>query len=164
MRAKGSFSRAASAAAISIPFRYVSGHAVSDPCDPAPDLLSVRVVRVPSYRKLLSLPRAQKYRSRALGEMGFGGTFRQAATRGRVPLPERGGFHELRHHYASLLVASGCSVFVVQKRLGHASAQRPRTRTRISRPMTTSEPSKRSMRLSVRCCLPRLRRRRSRGA
>jgi len=53
----------------------------------------------------------------------FGGTFRQAATRAGVPLPERGGFHELRHHYASLLIASGCSVVVVQKRLGHASAQ-----------------------------------------
>ncbi len=53
----------------------------------------------------------------------FGGTFRQAATRAGVPLPEQGGFHELRHHYASLLIASGCSVVVVQKRLGHASAQ-----------------------------------------
>lgn len=53
----------------------------------------------------------------------FGGTFRQAAARAGVPLPERGGFHELRHHYASLLIASGCSVVVVQKRLGHASAQ-----------------------------------------
>jgi integrase len=53
----------------------------------------------------------------------FGGTFRQAATRAGVPLPERGGYHELRHHYASLLIASGCSVVVVQKRLGHASAQ-----------------------------------------
>ena len=37
----------------------------------------------------------------------FGGTFRQAATRAGVPLPERGGFHELRHHYASPLIASG---------------------------------------------------------
>lgn len=53
----------------------------------------------------------------------FGGTFRQAATRAGVLLPDRGGFHELRHHYASLLIASGCSVVVVQKRLGHASAQ-----------------------------------------
>jgi integrase len=53
----------------------------------------------------------------------FGGTFRQAASRAGVPLPERGGFHELRHHYASLLIASGCSVVVVQKRLGHANAQ-----------------------------------------
>lgn len=53
----------------------------------------------------------------------FGDTFRQAAARAGVPLPEWGGFHELRHHYASLLIASGCSVVVVQRRLGHASAQ-----------------------------------------
>lgn len=33
------------------------------------------------------------------------------------------GFHELRHHYASLLISSGCSVTVVQKRFGHATAQ-----------------------------------------
>jgi integrase len=33
------------------------------------------------------------------------------------------GFHELRHHYASLLISSGCSVTVVQRRLGHATAQ-----------------------------------------
>ena len=31
-------------------------------------------------------------------------------------------FHELRHHYASVLIAAGNSVKVVQKRLGHASA------------------------------------------
>lgn len=31
-------------------------------------------------------------------------------------------FHDLRHHYASALIASGCSVKVVQSHLGHASA------------------------------------------
>lgn len=31
-------------------------------------------------------------------------------------------FHDLRHHYASALIAAGCSVKVVQKALGHASA------------------------------------------
>lgn len=31
-------------------------------------------------------------------------------------------FHDLRHFYASVLIASGSSVKVVQKRLGHASA------------------------------------------
>jgi integrase len=34
----------------------------------------------------------------------------------------RHGFHELRHHYASLLIRHGESVKVVQARLGHASA------------------------------------------
>jgi len=32
-------------------------------------------------------------------------------------------FHELHHHYASLLISSGCSVTVVQRRLGHATAE-----------------------------------------
>lgn len=31
-------------------------------------------------------------------------------------------FHDLRHHHASLLIAAGCSVKVVQSQLGHASA------------------------------------------
>ncbi len=37
-------------------------------------------------------------------------------------LPERTGMHCLRHFYASLLIHSGCSVKVVQARLGHATA------------------------------------------
>lgn len=32
------------------------------------------------------------------------------------------GFHDLRHYYASLLIRHGCSVKVVQARLGHATA------------------------------------------
>jgi integrase len=32
------------------------------------------------------------------------------------------GYHALRHYYASLLIRAGCSVKVVQARLGHASA------------------------------------------
>lgn len=31
-------------------------------------------------------------------------------------------FHDLRHHHASLLIAAGCSVKVVQAQLGHANA------------------------------------------
>nr|MBA2752202.1 site-specific integrase [Actinomycetota bacterium] len=37
-------------------------------------------------------------------------------------LPEWATFHDLRHFYASLLIARGCSVKVVQRRLGHQSA------------------------------------------
>lgn len=33
------------------------------------------------------------------------------------------GPHQLRHHFASVLIASGASVKVVQRRLGHASAK-----------------------------------------
>jgi integrase len=31
-------------------------------------------------------------------------------------------FHDLRHHYASVLIAAGCSVVAVQRALGHANA------------------------------------------
>jgi integrase len=31
-------------------------------------------------------------------------------------------FHDLRHHYASVLIAAGCSIKAVQKSLGHANA------------------------------------------
>ena len=37
-------------------------------------------------------------------------------------LPAGTTSHDLRHHYASLLIAAGCSVKSVQERLGHASA------------------------------------------
>lgn len=39
-----------------------------------------------------------------------------------APLPGGTRFHELRHFYASVLIASGASIKVVQTRLGHASA------------------------------------------
>lgn len=38
-------------------------------------------------------------------------------------LPEEFRFHDLRHYYASLLIATGCDVKVVQARLRHASAK-----------------------------------------
>jgi len=37
-------------------------------------------------------------------------------------LPAGTTSHDLRHHYASLLIGAGCSVKFVQERLGHASA------------------------------------------
>ena len=37
-------------------------------------------------------------------------------------LPEWATLHDLRHVYASLLIAKGCSVKAVQRRLGHQSA------------------------------------------
>jgi integrase len=47
------------------------------------------------------------------------GMFRDAASAAGVPGVT---FHATRHHYASLLIRAGCSVKVVQNRLGHASA------------------------------------------
>src|SRR4051794_17458135 len=40
----------------------------------------------------------------------------------RAGLPATTAFHDLRHYYASLLIAHGESVEVVQARLGHKSA------------------------------------------
>ncbi|RST13461.1 tyrosine recombinase XerC [Streptomyces sp. WAC05950] len=46
------------------------------------------------------------------------------AVRGKIPgLPEGFRFHDLRHYYASLLIASGADVKVVQHRLRHSSAK-----------------------------------------
>jgi len=42
--------------------------------------------------------------------------------RDRANLPDWATFHDLRHFYASLLIARGCSVKAVQRRLGHQSA------------------------------------------
>jgi integrase len=42
---------------------------------------------------------------------------------GPLGVPVGDGFHQLRHFYASLLIAHGGSVKVVQERLGHTSAQ-----------------------------------------
>lgn len=45
------------------------------------------------------------------------------ATRKAADLPEQYTLHDLRHFYASALIASGCDVVTVQRALGHQSAQ-----------------------------------------
>ena len=40
----------------------------------------------------------------------------------RAGLPTWATFHDLRHFYASLLIARGCSIKAIQRRLGHQSA------------------------------------------
>ncbi|WP_280204100.1 tyrosine-type recombinase/integrase [Nocardia farcinica] len=40
-----------------------------------------------------------------------------------VGLPEEFGFHDLRHYLASLLIANGANIKVVQARLRHATAK-----------------------------------------
>lgn len=49
----------------------------------------------------------------------FAEIWRNAARRTDAPEAD---FHDLRHHHASLLIAAGCSVKVVQAQLGHANA------------------------------------------
>jgi hypothetical protein len=53
-------------------------------------------------------------------------------------LPEGFRFHDLRHYYASLLIASGADVKVVQHRLRHASAKTTLTPTGTSGRTATS--------------------------
>jgi integrase len=55
-----------------------------------------------------------------LTESTFGDTWRRAATRAGLPKGTR--FHDLRHTFASALIATGCSVKAVQVALGHESA------------------------------------------
>ena len=50
----------------------------------------------------------------------FGHMWRPAVTAAEAPVGTR--YHDLRHHYASLLIRHGESVKTVQARLGHASA------------------------------------------
>ena len=66
---------------------------------------------------------------------------------GRAGLPAGTRFHDLRHTYASALIASGCSVKVVQAHLGHKSGDRRWTSTlTCGRPTRTGPgpPSRRS--------------------
>jgi integrase len=55
-----------------------------------------------------------------LQRSNFGDMWRRVAP--LAGLPAWGTFHDLRHFYASLLIARGCSVKTVQRRLGHKSA------------------------------------------
>ncbi len=57
---------------------------------------------------------------RPLQRSAFGNVWRRVAA--EAELPAWATFHDLRHFYASLLIARGCSVKAVQKRLGHQSA------------------------------------------
>ena len=57
---------------------------------------------------------------RPLQRSAFGSVWRRVAV--ATELPTGTTFHDLRHFYASLLIARGCSVKAVQKRLGHQSA------------------------------------------
>ena len=51
----------------------------------------------------------------------FGAMWRQSVAGARLSDDFR--YHDLRHHFASALIPGGCSVKVVRKALGHASAR-----------------------------------------
>lgn len=59
-------------------------------------------------------------RGAPLTRSGFGEVWRRATVKAKVPDVN---FHELRHHYASVLIESGASVKTVQANLGHKSAE-----------------------------------------
>ncbi|WP_319459408.1 tyrosine-type recombinase/integrase [Micromonospora sp. RTP1Z1] len=59
---------------------------------------------------------AGPYRHDYYGSLIFGAAVRQAG------LPESVTTHDLRHHYASVLLMQGESVIVVAERLGHENA------------------------------------------
>lgn len=59
--------------------------------------------------------RGQPWKRNALGGV-------IARARPRAGLPVGTTFHDLRHHFASVLVAAGCSIKAVQDALGHANA------------------------------------------
>jgi integrase len=88
---------------------------------PVPDIvledLSRHVAKHPSEPDGLVFVNA---RGRAWSYSRFAEVWRAAAV--QAGLPEGTRFHDLRHHTASLLIAAGCSVKVVQRQLGHASA------------------------------------------
>lgn len=78
------------------------------------EALSVQVGRWPS-RWVVSMSDGGQVQPRTLQR-----DMRQA--RGDVDVPEGFRFHDLRHYYASLLIASGADVKVVQHRVRHGSA------------------------------------------
>ncbi len=49
----------------------------------------------------------------------FGAMWRQTCARAGLEVR----YHDLRHYFASVLLAGGCSVVAVQRALGHASAK-----------------------------------------
>jgi len=56
-----------------------------------------------------------------VGRNRFGDLWRATVKRAGLPLGTR--YHDLRHHFASALIATGCSIKAVQEALGHASAK-----------------------------------------
>jgi integrase len=88
---------------------------------------------VPLAQVTLDVLAAHLARFPAVDELVFTNSHRQAWRRGTFAelvrdarkaagLPVSVTFHDLRHHYASVLIAAGCSIKAVQEALGHKNA------------------------------------------
>lgn len=113
--------------------RGILAPAVQYPAEPLKTETSKTAVPIPQSLTLelsahvASTPRrGQWFLSNMWGEQLAPWTLERAvrAARGKVPgLPPTFRFHDLRHYLASMLIASGADVKVVQARLRHASAK-----------------------------------------
>ena len=80
------------------------------------DVLATHLARFPSVDGLVfTSSHRQPWRRGTFAEL-----IRQA--REEAELPESVTFHDLRHHYASALIAAGRSIKAVQEALGHKNA------------------------------------------
>jgi integrase len=80
------------------------------------DVLAAHLARFPAVDGLVFTSRhLQPWRRGTFAEL-----VRQA--REDAGLPASVTFHDLRHHYASALIAAGCSIKAVQEALGHKNA------------------------------------------
>jgi integrase len=83
---------------------------------PTPSHSASRQSRPPADGTLFTTRTAAPYRHDYYGSMIF------AAAVKKAKLPTETTSHDLRHHYASVLLAAGESVVAVAERLGHENA------------------------------------------
>jgi integrase len=113
--------------------RGIVAPAVQYPADPLKSDTSMTAVPVGQELALRLAAHVEQWPSRE-GSVLLNDLFRQLApwtlerairtARAKVPgLPGDFRYHDLRHFYASMLIASGADVKVVQSRLRHASAK-----------------------------------------
>ena len=81
------------------------------------EVLAAHLAQYPSGEDglVFTTSRGEPWRRTAFGE-----AIRSART--AAGLPDGVSFHDLRHHFASVLIAAGCSIKAVQSALGHANA------------------------------------------
>jgi len=111
--------------------RGVVSPAVQWPGEPLKTETSRTAVPIPAELALYLSAAVARFGGQTVVTDGVGGpaspwTIERAvrASRERVPgLPGRFRYHDLRHYLASLLIASGADVKVVQARMRHASAK-----------------------------------------